>query len=207
MTWTSAFGRACGWLLDASCMGWLLPASRPTPLTFIGLVINIVAAFLFGHANAANGDIMFFYAGLVSLRARESSTWSTAAWRAALTRSPSSARSFDSVIDRYSDVVLFLRPSGLLRAHQSLTLRSAGGVRPWSLRSWCSYTRARAEALSSHCKWASWSGRSASCSSCWRAVQPLGSDGSSAVQTACSRISSLIFYLLFLHSSHQNTHT
>ena len=65
MTWTSAFGRACGWLLDRIVHGLALTRISPNALTFIGLVINIAAAFLFGHANATNGDRMFFYAGLV----------------------------------------------------------------------------------------------------------------------------------------------
>ena len=63
MTWTSAFGRACGWLLDRIVHGLALTRISPNALTFIGLVINIVAAFLFGHANATNAGRMFFYAG------------------------------------------------------------------------------------------------------------------------------------------------
>jgi len=35
---------------------------------------------------------------------------------------------FDSVIDRYSDVVLVLRPPGVLRADQPLPLRGIGGL-------------------------------------------------------------------------------
>jgi len=89
MTWTSAFGRACGWLLDKIVHGLALTRISPNVLTFIGLVINIVAAFLFGHANAANADWMFLYAGMVIFGAA-SSTWSTAAWRGATIRSPSS---------------------------------------------------------------------------------------------------------------------
>jgi len=65
MTWTSAFGRGCGWLLDHIVHGLALTRISPNVLTFIGLVINIVAAFLFGHANAENSGPMFFYAGLV----------------------------------------------------------------------------------------------------------------------------------------------
>ncbi len=64
MTWTSAFGRACGWLLDRIVHGLALTRISPNVLTFIGLVINIAAAFLFGHANASNAGRMFFYAGL-----------------------------------------------------------------------------------------------------------------------------------------------
>ncbi len=65
MTWTSAFGSACGWLLDRIVHGLALTRISPNALTFIGLVINIVAAFFFGHANATNHASMFFYAGLV----------------------------------------------------------------------------------------------------------------------------------------------
>ena len=65
MTWTSAFGRACGWLLDRIVHGLALTKISPNALTFIGLVINIVAAFLFGHADPTNAGRMFFYAGCV----------------------------------------------------------------------------------------------------------------------------------------------
>src|SRR5471032_1338458 len=65
MTWTSAFGRGCGWLLDRIVHGLALTRISPNVLTFIGLVINIVAAVLFGHANAATSGRMFFYAGMV----------------------------------------------------------------------------------------------------------------------------------------------
>jgi len=54
MTWTSAFGRACGVLLD-SIVGWLALAQiNPNVLTFLGLVVNTIAAFLFGYANGDN---------------------------------------------------------------------------------------------------------------------------------------------------------
>ncbi|MDR3751333.1 MAG: CDP-alcohol phosphatidyltransferase family protein, partial [Terracidiphilus sp.] len=43
MTWTSAFGRACGWLLDHIVHGLALTRISPNALTFIGLVINIAA--------------------------------------------------------------------------------------------------------------------------------------------------------------------
>ncbi len=45
MTWTSAFGRACGWLLNHIVHGLALTRISPNALTFIGLVINIAAAF------------------------------------------------------------------------------------------------------------------------------------------------------------------
>ena len=106
MTWTSAFGRACGWLLDRIVYGLALTRISPNALTFIGLVINIVAAFFFGHANSTNGDIMFFYAGLVIFGA---GIFDMVDGRVArrINKVTVFGSFFDSVIDRYSDVVLF----------------------------------------------------------------------------------------------------
>ena len=63
MTWTSAFGRACGWLLDRKVHGLAQTRISTNVLTYIGHVINIIAAFFFGKANATNAGIMFFNAG------------------------------------------------------------------------------------------------------------------------------------------------
>src|SRR5579883_3165469 len=65
MTWTSAFGNACGKLLRAIVNRMALARISPNFLTFLGLVIDTVAAFLFGYASADNQARMFFYAGLV----------------------------------------------------------------------------------------------------------------------------------------------
>jgi len=52
VTWTSAFGRGCGVLLDA-IVGWLaLTRINPNVLTALVLVINVISAFLFGYATA-----------------------------------------------------------------------------------------------------------------------------------------------------------
>jgi CDP-diacylglycerol--glycerol-3-phosphate 3-phosphatidyltransferase len=65
MTWTSAFGRGCGVLLDAIVRWLALARINPNVLTFLGLVVNTIAAFLFGYANSDNQARMFRYAGLV----------------------------------------------------------------------------------------------------------------------------------------------
>jgi CDP-diacylglycerol--glycerol-3-phosphate 3-phosphatidyltransferase len=131
MTWTSAFGRACGWLLNKIVHGLALTRISPNVLTFIGLVINIVAAFLFGHANAANADWMFLYAGMVIFGA---GIFDMVDGRVARRNNQVTVFGsfFDSVIDRYSDVVLvaFVMVTSLM----------------------VSYTRARAEALIGQCK-------------------------------------------------------
>ena len=53
-SWTSAFGRGCGVILQYIVDGLALTRISPNVLTFIGLVINIVAAVFFGRANATN---------------------------------------------------------------------------------------------------------------------------------------------------------
>jgi len=157
MTWTSAFGRACGWLLDRIVHGLALTRISPNVLTFIGLMINIAAAFLFGHANATNGDWkytgpdwMFFYAGMVIFGA---GLFDMVDGRVARRTNQVTVFGsfFDSVIDRYSDVVLFF---GLLvyygRANRFRYVVLVAFVMVTSLM--VSYTRARAEALIGQCK-------------------------------------------------------
>ncbi len=150
MTWTSAFGRACGWLLNKIVHGLALTRISPNALTFIGLVINIVAAVLFGHANATNADLMFFYAGVVIFCA---GAFDMLDGRVARRNNQVTVFGayFDSVIDRYSDVVLFF---GLLvyygRINRFRYVCLVAFVMVTSLM--ISYTRARAEALIGQCK-------------------------------------------------------
>ena len=126
MTWTSAFGRGSGWLLQKIVNGLALSRISPNTLTFIGLIINIVAAFFFGYARESNYIRMFLYAGLVIIGA-------------------------GLVLDRYSDVALFF---GLLvfyaRGNRLLYVFLTAFVMTASLM--VSYTRARAEALIGSCK-------------------------------------------------------
>jgi CDP-diacylglycerol--glycerol-3-phosphate 3-phosphatidyltransferase len=119
-------------------------------LTFVGLVINIVAAFLFGHANATNAGRMFFYAGCVIFGA---GIFDMVDGRVARRNNQVTVFGsfFDSVIDRYSDVVLFF---GLLvyygRINRFRYVVLVAFVMVTSLM--VSYTRARAEALIGQCK-------------------------------------------------------
>jgi len=150
MTWTSAFGRACGRLLYAIVNRMALARISPNVLTFMGLVINVVAALLFGYATGANQGRMFFYAGLVVFAAGFFDLVDGPVARASnqVTRF---GAFFDSVLDRYSDAALFF---GLLvfyaRGNRffyvvltALVMISAVMV---------SYTRARAESLIGSCK-------------------------------------------------------
>src|SRR5690242_6558940 len=149
-TWTGAFGRGCGVLLQAIVNGLALTKISPNILTFIGLLINTVAAILFGFANQQNYARMFLYAGLVIIGA---GIFDMVDGRVARQTQQVTVFGafFDSVIDRYSDVVLFF---GLLvfyaRGNRLYYVFLAAFVMVTSLM--VSYTRARAEALIGKCK-------------------------------------------------------
>jgi CDP-diacylglycerol---glycerol-3-phosphate 3-phosphatidyltransferase len=150
MSWTSAFGKACGVLLQSIVNGLALTRISPNVLTFIGLVINTGAAVLFGFANAHNNVRMFLLAGLVIIGA---GIFDMVDGRVARQTDQVTVFGafFDSVIDRYSDVVLFF---GLLvyyaRGNRFFYVVLVAFVMVTSLM--VSYTRARAEALIGSCK-------------------------------------------------------
>ena len=150
MTWTGAFGRACRVLLHAIVRGLALTRISPNVLTFLGLVINIVAAVFFGFANSGNYPRMFMYAGLVIIGAGIFDMVDGRVARATGQVTTFGAF-FDSVIDRYSDVALFF---GLLvyyaRANRFFYLVLVAIVMVSSVM--VSYTRARAESLIGRCK-------------------------------------------------------
>ena len=150
MTWTGAFGKGCRVLLMAIVNRLALARISPNVLTFMGLVINIIAAILFGYATAENQGRMFFYAGLVIIGAGFFDLVDGRVARATnqVTRF---GAFFDSVVDRYSDVALFF---GLLvyyaRANRFFYLVLVAVVMMGSVM--VSYTRARAESLIGTCK-------------------------------------------------------
>jgi CDP-diacylglycerol---glycerol-3-phosphate 3-phosphatidyltransferase len=150
MTWTSAFGRACGVLLQAIVNGLALTRISPNVLTFIGLIINTIAAVFFGLANSHNYVHFFLYAGLVIIGA---GIFDMVDGRVARQTDQVTVFGafFDSVIDRYSDVVLFF---GLLvfyaRGNRFFYVVLTAFVMITSLM--VSYTRARSEALIGSCK-------------------------------------------------------
>jgi len=150
MTWTNAVGRACGVLLYKIVDGLALTRINPNVLTFLGLVINIVAAVFFGYARVENQQRMFFYAGLVIIGA---GIFDMVDGRVARATNQVTIFGgfFDSVIDRYSDVALFF---GLLvyyaRTNRFLYVVLAAFVMVSSVM--VSYTRARAESLIESCK-------------------------------------------------------
>jgi CDP-diacylglycerol--glycerol-3-phosphate 3-phosphatidyltransferase len=150
MSWTNAFGRGCRVLLHAIVRGLALTRISPNVLTFIGLLINIGAAVLFGYASIDNQRQMFLYAGLVIIGAGIFDMVDGRVARAT-NQVTQFGGFFDSVVDRYSDVALFF---GLLvyyaRANRFFYVVLVGVVMVSSVM--VSYTRARAESLIGNCK-------------------------------------------------------
>jgi CDP-diacylglycerol--glycerol-3-phosphate 3-phosphatidyltransferase len=150
MTWTSAFGKGSGWLLQKIVNGLALTRISPNVLTFLGLVINIIAACFFGFARVHNANRMFFYAGLIIIGA---GIFDMVDGRVARQTNQVSVFGafFDSVMDRYSDVAIFF---GLLVYYARGNRLFYVGLVAFVMTAcvMVSYTRARAEALIGSCK-------------------------------------------------------
>jgi CDP-diacylglycerol--glycerol-3-phosphate 3-phosphatidyltransferase len=149
-TWTSAFGRACGKLLNIIVRWLALSRINPNVLTFMGLVVNTIAAILFGYANSDNQARLFRYAGLVIIGSGFFDLVDGEVARATK-RVTRFGGFFDSVIDRYSDASQFL---GLLvfyaRGERFVYVVLAAFVMVSAIM--VSYTRARAESLIGSCR-------------------------------------------------------
>lgn len=150
MTWTSAVGRGSKKLLYGIVHGLALTRINPNYLTFIGLLINIGAAVLFGYANADNQASYFRWAAATIIGAGVFDMVDGRVARAT-GQVTEFGGFFDSVIDRYSDVALYF---GLLvyyaRANRFFYIVLTAIVMMTSVM--ISYTRARAEVLIPKCK-------------------------------------------------------
>jgi CDP-diacylglycerol--glycerol-3-phosphate 3-phosphatidyltransferase len=140
---TRKIGEACRWLLYKIVYALAATGVHPNALTFFGLLINIWAALLFAQGSfRAAGGVMIL-AGLFDMVDGRVAR--------AQNRVTEFGAFFDSVIDRYSDLVLYL---GLLVYYANISrnryavlvgIAMAGSVM-------VSYTRARAESLIPSCK-------------------------------------------------------
>jgi CDP-diacylglycerol--glycerol-3-phosphate 3-phosphatidyltransferase len=137
-------------LLYAIVRGLALTRISPNVLTFMGLLINVIAAILFGYASGEEHWRMFLYAGLVIIGAGIFDMVDGRVARATNQVTVFGAF-FDSVIDRYSDVALFF---GLLVYYARATRFFYIGLVAFVMVSsvMVSYTRARAESLIGTCK-------------------------------------------------------
>ncbi|HWG38196.1 MAG TPA: CDP-alcohol phosphatidyltransferase family protein [Terriglobales bacterium] len=143
MTYTHAIGVGCKWVLDKIVRSLALARINPNVLTFIGLVINLVAAALFGYGH-------FFVAGLVIILAGIFDMVDGRVARYTNTVSHFGGF-FDSVMDRYSDLALYF---GLLVYYASINrafyVVLVAVVMTGSVM--VSYARARAENTIPSCK-------------------------------------------------------
>src|SRR5689334_3772644 len=143
MTYTRAIGITFGAVIDRIVRWLALSRIHPNVLTFLGLVINIVAAWMFAAGNFRGAGLVIIGAGLFDMVdgrvARETN------------RVTRFGGFFDSVLDRYSDLALLM---GLLVYYGNISrpfyvvltaIVMTGSVM-------VSYTRARAENTIPSCK-------------------------------------------------------
>jgi CDP-diacylglycerol---glycerol-3-phosphate 3-phosphatidyltransferase len=143
MTVTSAIGWFCKKLLDRIVTSLALSRIHPNVLTFIGLLINVWAAFLFAAGQFPKAAWVVIGAGLFDMVdgrvARETN------------RVTRFGGFFDSVLDRYSDLFVLM---GLLVYYASINrffyIVLTAIVMTGSVM--VSYTRARAENEIPKCK-------------------------------------------------------
>src|ERR1700687_2997159 len=142
-TFTGAIGTGSKWLLDK--IGGALAATGVNPnfLTFLGLVVNFIAAAFFAVGSFFTGALIIFFAGFLDMLDGQVARRQN--------RVTAFGAFYDSTLDRYSDMALYM---GLLVYYaangqtSSVVLRAvatAGSVM-------VSYTRARAESLIPLCK-------------------------------------------------------
>jgi CDP-diacylglycerol--glycerol-3-phosphate 3-phosphatidyltransferase len=143
MTYTRAIGIACDKVILLIVRALALSRIHPNVLTFIGLVINAVAAALLASGRFMTAGFVIIGAGIFDMVdgrvARETN------------RVTRFGGFFDSVLDRYSDLVLLM---GLLVYYASISrffyVVLTAVVMTGSVM--VSYTRARAEVTIPRCK-------------------------------------------------------
>jgi CDP-diacylglycerol--glycerol-3-phosphate 3-phosphatidyltransferase len=143
---SEAIGAGGKRIIGAMVRGLARTPINPNMLTFMGLLMNIGCGVLFGYG-------MFFKAGLLMILANifDMFDGQVARLRGRVTRF---GAFFDSVIDRYSDIIVFV---GIMvfyarntREHSTLLVALTGLALVGSVM--ISYSRARAESLDIACK-------------------------------------------------------
>ena len=143
MTVTHGIGVVCGAIIDRIVRWLALSRIHPNVLTFLGLVINIWAAFLFASGSFRWAGLVVIGAGLFDMVDGRVARYTDRVTRF--------GGFFDSVLDRYSDLALFM---GLLVYYASINrffyIVLTAIVMTGSVM--VSYTRARAENAVPKCK-------------------------------------------------------
>jgi len=143
MTFTRAIGAACEKVIFSIVRALALSRIHPNVLTFLGLVVNGIAAALLAAGHFVSAGLVIMGAGLFDMvdgRVARSTN-----------RVTHFGGFFDSVLDRYSDLVLLM---GLLVYYASINrpfyVILTAVVMTGSVM--VSYTRARAECTIERCK-------------------------------------------------------
>jgi CDP-diacylglycerol---glycerol-3-phosphate 3-phosphatidyltransferase len=143
MTFTRLIGKVCGAIIDRIVRWLALSKIHPNVLTFLGLVINTWAAWLFAQGRFRQAALVVIGAGLFDMVDGRVAR--------ATDRVTRFGGFFDSVLDRYSDLALFM---GLLVYYASINrffyIVLTAVVMTGSVM--VSYTRARAECTIPKCK-------------------------------------------------------
>lgn len=143
MTITRTIGAGCNVIIRLIVRGLALSRIHPNVLTFLGLVINAGAAYLLGRGQFRWAGVVIIGAGLFDMVdgrvARETN------------RVTRFGGFFDSVVDRYSDIVLLI---GLLVWYGSINRPSYVVLTAIAMAAsvMISYSRARAENSIPTCK-------------------------------------------------------
>ncbi len=143
MTYTRAIGLTCGWVIDRIVRALALSRINPNALTFLGLIINIAAAWQFARGRFLIAGLVVIGAGIFDLV------------DGPVARTTNRVTRFggflDSVVDRYSDLALYM---GLLVYYATINrffyIVLTAIVMTGSVM--VSYTRARAENSIPSCK-------------------------------------------------------
>src|ERR1700744_1188344 len=155
-TLTGGIGTGSKWLLDKIVGALAATGVNPNFLTFLGLVVNFVAAAMFAIGHFFTGALIIFFAGFLDMLDGQVARRQN--------RVTAFGAFYDSTLDRYADMALYM---GLL-VYYSVSGRTpyvvlaavatAGSVM-------VSYARARAESLIPLCKVGFMERPSASCCS------------------------------------------
>lgn len=140
---SQTIGRICRAILNFMVRGISLLGVNPNLLTFVGFLITLLAAYYLAQGRFVDAGIVIIFSGVFDmLDGRLARVTNKVTKFGAF---------FDSVLDRYSDMALFL---GLLihyaRIQEMTYLVLAGIVMMGAVMT--SYTRARAESLIPLCK-------------------------------------------------------
>jgi CDP-diacylglycerol--glycerol-3-phosphate 3-phosphatidyltransferase len=143
MTLTGGIGKVAGTIIDAIVRWLALSRIHPNVLTFVGLLINIWAAYLFAAGSFRWAGVVVIGAGLFDMVDGRVARASNRVTRF--------GGFFDSVLDRYSDLALYM---GLLVYYASINrffyIVLTAVVMTGSVM--ISYARARAENTIPKCK-------------------------------------------------------